>query len=199
MDAFRKLKEAVIRSANEVANGIVGTIKGSVSEYLNRLGKKTHSTGNGLTAGLSSPSSYSFYDMKPAFARSKKVKYTPAGNWYLIVPIHRQTKSMDSYVYKQAMAMQSSISGVTERIEGLYGDRTQVDSPYGAVPFNTDTGGNLTRYQRNGYSDFIAFRTVSSKSPSNSWIRKINVSKKEENSSLIAKLDELIERLMSKI
>mgnify|MGYP000961820885 CR=1 FL=1 len=197
MDVFDKLKEAIKKSANSFANGLAGKIYNNVSSYLNKLGDKVN-VDNGLESKLKSPHDIAFYDMKPAFSHSSRVKYTPAGNWYLIVPIHRKTTSMNSYVFKQAMAMQESLSGTTDYINDLYGDRNPTDSPFGVIPYNLNTGGNLTRYD-NTSTSFIAFRTVSANSPQNSWIRRIDTSASEENKSLVNTLDDLIRRTIDRI
>ena len=198
MDVFGKLKAAIKTSANTVGNGIARQMYNNVSSYLSKLGNRVN-VSSGISAKLKSPHDIAFYDMKPAFARSSKVKYTPAGKWYLIVPIHRKTTSMNSYVFKQAMAMQASLSGSTSFIDDLYGNRDPIDSPYGVIPYNLNTGGNLTKYTRDSGSTFIAFRTVSASSPANSWIRRIDTSESEENKSLLSTLDELIRKTLARL
>lgn len=134
---------------------------------------------------LNSNTRVGFYDLKPAFANSSSVKMGKNGNWYVRVPIRRKTKGMGSNLYNRAR--QISMGG-TENMSNLLKERPEMDSPFGQLPSNLNTltgaqdlSGNLTRVKSpsgNG-SNYIAFRTVSANSPSNSWIIKYNMDTEE--------------------
>ena len=163
---------------------------------------KANSTGVEISApSTPSQSNYSvgFYDMKPAFQNSSKVKFSKATHeWYLRVPIRRKVKSMNSNLYKQARGIGV---GTTQKLDNLLNEREETMSPFGQLPSNLNTltgqqdlSGNLTRLKNpNGRgSTYIAFRTVSANSPANSWIVKYNTDTEEldETQSIFDKIVE---------
>lgn len=134
---------------------------------------------------LNSNTRVGFYDLKPAFQSSSSVKYDANGDWYVKVPIRRKKVSMSSSLYNRARQISM---GTTETMSNLLKERPEMDSPFGQLPSNLDTmtgkqdlSGNLTRIpMANGRgSTYVAFRTVSAHSPSNSWIIKYNMDTEE--------------------
>lgn len=144
------------------------------------------------------------YDLKPAFKHSDKVKYTKAGDWYLIVPIRRTVRSMDpSSVYRQARQIQMDYNTST----GLTTGTSFVDMLYGvgaqssAVPElnRTTGGGNLTRVKKGNSSQYFAFRTVSAKSPVNAWIvGRSQVNDEDMSKTMINNIKRIISRGLSR-
>lgn len=168
-----------------------GTVILALMRAANGAGMKAKATPTGVEINVPSTPSQSnysvgFYDMKPAFQQSSKVKFSKATHeWYLRVPIRRKVKSMSSNLYKQARGIGV---GTTQKLENLLNEREETMSPFGQLPSNLNTltgqqdlSGNLTRlHNPNGRgSTYIAFRTVSANSPANSWIVKYNTDTEE--------------------
>jgi len=184
-DIFETIMGEVRRSAKIST----GSVLAAILNYANSNGMIATQRGDEVDVDASSDSGSNtrmgFYDLKPAFASSTRVQHTKAGAWYMRVPIRRKVKSMSSSLYKQARQIEM---GTTEKLENLLGEREELMSPFGQLPsnLNTLTGeqnrwGNLTRIKgphKNG-STYIAFRTVSAKSPANSWILKYNMDTEE--------------------
>ena len=125
------------------------------------------------------------YDLKPSFANSPKAKTTKYGGWYLIVPISRKVSSMSDYVLNQANNIEitnpnnNSGTGYIDMLYGLRGGSNIIRM----FDQNQKTGGNLTRFSHSdGTSNFIAFRTVSDKSPEDSWWVGLNSISHGDNS-----------------
>lgn len=108
-------------------------------------------------------------DLKPYFARSSKRKNRKGGGWYLTVPIRRRARGMSRRMYEQLRAIDIAPSQRKTVISDyMYDNRKTSD----ATMLNyTPRSKNITKI-RSGTNrhDYIAFRTVSDKSPANSWI-----------------------------
>lgn len=116
-------------------------------------------------------------DLKEGFRRSEHAKQridkygTPiSGSWYLVVPIRRTLRSFHSKTRAQK-DLQSIEPTKTKAIDYLF------DGPKGRKynVFNPNIrtrSNNLTRSARdkNNRTTYAALRTVSDKSPKNSWI-----------------------------
>lgn len=112
-----------------------------------------------------------FYDMKPFFEHSSKIRFSKTGSWYLIIPLRRKVNSMTSTLYGQARAIElnSGKTMATAFIGNLYGKQA-VSPVTSLVNSKAGTSGNLTRVANGGKSKYYAFRTVSAKSKPSSWI-----------------------------
>lgn len=126
-------------------------------------------------------------DLKPAFQHGPKVRYTSAGNWYTIVPIKRSPKSLGNGLLEQAQKIQVDYRGMgTNFIKDLYSSSSNVDgSPLSVIARANRTGGNLTKVISNktNTENYYAFRTVSAKSPINSWIVGINNARQDDRTN----------------
>ena len=119
-------------------------------------------------------------DLKPFFARSSHAKRTKDGGWYMTVPIKlgaRKTKANNRKLYEELRAVKmDGADSKTIISDYLYDRRRQSD----ATMLNyTPVSSNVTKI-RTGKNrhEYIAFRTVSNKSPMSSWIvnrDKVNV------------------------
>lgn len=133
-------------------------------------------------------------DLKPYFANSHHAKKKKkGGGWYLIVPIQRNTRSMSRRMYEQLR--QIDIAPDEERTvisDYLYDRRrTSPDSKminYEPVSYNI----TKKRIGKNRHS-YTAFRTVSDKSPFNSWIINRNrVNKDDQSKTFVRNVDRLM-------
>jgi hypothetical protein len=111
-------------------------------------------------------------DLKPFFARSAKAKKKKDGGWYMVVPIKlgaRKMKSTNRRLYEELRAV--DLGGAESRTvvsDYLYDKRRQSE----ATMLNyTPRSSNVTKI-RTGKNrhDYVAYRTVSDKSPMSSWI-----------------------------
>lgn len=119
-------------------------------------------------------------DMKPFFRRSAKVNRREKGGWYLRVPIRLYTPSKDPEKQSHANRMTNRLykdlvkqePGEVNRqlVSDYLYDKRQV-SPIPELNYTPKTK-NVTRLPnpkgRGGI--YVAFRTVSDRSPANSWI-----------------------------
>lgn len=111
-------------------------------------------------------------DLKPFFQRSSKAKKKKDGGWYMVVPIKlgaRKTKKKNRKLYEELRAVDlGGDESKTIISDYLYDKRRQSD----ATMLNyTPRSSNVTKI-RTGKNrhDYVAFRTVSDKSPMSSWI-----------------------------
>ncbi|AGT13651.1 hypothetical protein BigBertha_78 [Bacillus phage BigBertha] len=108
-------------------------------------------------------------DLKPYFAQSSKRKTSKDGGWYLTVPIRRKARGMSRRMYEQLRAI--DIQPNTRKTvisDYLYDKRESSDA--GMLNY-TPTSNNITKIKvGNNRHDYVAFRTVSDKSPASSWI-----------------------------
>lgn len=107
-------------------------------------------------------------DLKKAFARSSKKKKSRDGGWYLIVPIRIKTSRMNNKTYQDMRSLKvgssGSVSKITDYLEGRR--KNTVHPSMKPKP----ASGNMTKVKKGRQSSYFVFRTVSSKSPANSWI-----------------------------
>ena len=123
------------------------------------------------------------YDMKPAFRNSPKAKQKANGGWYLIVPINQKVASLSPYVSRQIsdLSIQEGKSSVTGYIDMLYEGKSYLSTS--SFLASKDMGGNVTKHMNYGNNIYTAFRTVSDKSPYDSWILNRNGSSNMTNYS----------------
>ncbi|AYJ75161.1 hypothetical protein BSP36_074 [Bacillus phage BSP36] len=117
-------------------------------------------------------------DLKPYFMRSSHKKVSKKGGWYLTVPIAIKKKQMSRRMYDQLRAVNMSSNTQKTVISDYLYDRRKLSE---APDLNyTPKTNNVTKQRigRNRHA-YVAYRTVSSKSPANSWI--INRSRVNES------------------
>lgn len=135
-------------------------------------------------------------DLKPYFARSKYAKPRKfGGGWYLRVPIRRKARSMSRRMYEELRAVQvpPGVQKVTVVSNYLYDRRRDSE----AKMLNYTPRSHLIEKRRIGTAGnrhvYTAFRTVSDKSPANSWIvnrHKVNV--QDTSKTFVRNVDRLI-------
>lgn len=107
-------------------------------------------------------------DLKKAFARSSKKKKSRDGGWYLIVPIRIKTSRMNNKTYQDMRSLKVGSSGSVSKITDYLEGRRKNTSHPSMKP--KPASGNMTKVKKGRQSSYFVFRTVSSKSPANSWI-----------------------------
>ncbi|AGY48478.1 hypothetical protein Spock_78 [Bacillus phage Spock] len=119
-------------------------------------------------------------DLKPYFAQSSKRKTSKDGGWYLTIPIRRKARGMSRRMYEQLRAI--DIQPNTRKTvisDYLYDKREQSDA---SMLNYTPMSKNITKIKvGNNRHDYVAFRTVSDKSPASSWV--VNRSKVTVNNT----------------
>ena len=114
-------------------------------------------------------------DLKEGFAHGSKVRHKKNGGWYTIVPIRYKTSDMSKSTYKQVQNIKIAPTS-TNYIDILYGGHPLKDASLSAFGVSTMIhGGNLTREATGSTKgNYYAFRTVSDKSSSGSWLLAVN-------------------------
>lgn len=134
-------------------------------------------------------------DLKPFFAQSSKVKQKKDGGWYMVIPIKlgaRKTKATNRKLYEELRAV--DLGGADSRTiisDYLYDKRRQSE----ATMLNyTPVSSNVTKI-RTGKNrhDYVAFRTVSDKSPMSSWIlNRDKVNSDDESKTFVRNVNRLM-------
>lgn len=130
-------------------------------------------------------------DMKPLFAQSNKRKEKKGGGWYLVVPISRSVKSMSRRMYDKARATPTDDTGGTVISDFMYDRRRVSDSSM----LNYTPKSNNMKKERKGKKRhaYVAYRTVSDKSPANSWIlNRDKVNEEETSKTFVKNVDRLM-------
>jgi len=132
-------------------------------------------------------------DLKPYFAKSDKRVIKPDGGWYIRVPIKRPARKMSRRMYEQLRAIDIKPDEKRTVISDyLYDRRRQSD----ATLLNYEPKSNNIEKKRVGKVRHVytAYRTVSDKSPANSWIvnRKLITAEKGASKTFIKNVDRLM-------
>lgn len=126
-------------------------------------------------------------DLKYGFSKSSKKKYAKDGSWYVVVPIKRSARSFKpSTVYKNANKANKMLDAgkkATVKIKGLAKSiNDQAPTTLSSLQYKAKSDNLTLQKNKTGKrTSYTAYRTVSSKSPANSWI--INKSKLNESST----------------
>lgn len=111
-------------------------------------------------------------DLKKAFASSSKRKKTKDGGWYLVVPIRIKSSRLSRKAYQDLRRLEvpdgkSHTTTITDYLEAVSNKNITHKALQPQSP-----SGNTTKYRKKGNknANYFIFRTVSSKSPANSWI-----------------------------
>lgn len=131
-------------------------------------------------------------DLKPYFAHSNKKKMKKGGGWYLRIPISRKKKGMSRRMYDQIRQVNMSSSNQRTVVSDYLYDRRRNSD---ATMLNyTPKSKNITKQRigKNRHS-YTAYRTVSDKSPANSWIiNRSRVNTDDTSKTFIKNVDRLI-------
>lgn len=131
-------------------------------------------------------------DLKPFFQHSANVKQSKKGGWYVVVPIRRTKRSMSRRGYEQLRAIDVEPGTSRTVISDYLYDRRRVSD---ATMLNYEPKSkNITKTTgENGRSTYVAFRTVSSRSPANSWIlNRDKVNEKDTSKTFVKNVDRVM-------
>lgn len=137
-------------------------------------------------------------DLKEAFSRGSSARPKKDGGWYTIVPLSYKTSNMSNSLYQEAKEM-SSTESTTSYIDYLYGGNSLSDDSLSEFGITTQThGGNLTRTPQGAVrGTYYAFRTVSDKSPADSWLLLIDRARAQsEDNGKLKKIGDSIQRTL---
>lgn len=190
-DDFNVVRDIEITSEKLTAKMVAAAFL-AASKVADSCGIKHNQSGN--TFSIYVPvNNTPLYDMKPAFEHSNKVQYTKEGSWYLVVPIARQTSSMNSQLQENvARAFSGALNFSTQYIDSLVTQRSQI-----GLPTLSQQSGNLTKMKDNiGRTNYMAFRTVSAKSPIDSWIIGRNQINDQKTDAIINSIEDVIRQVV---
>lgn len=134
-------------------------------------------------------------DLKPFFAKSSKKRMKKDGGWYLVVPIKlgaRKMKKNNRRMYEQLRAIDIAPAERKTVISDYLYDRRRVSD---ASMLNYEPRSHNIDKIRTGKNrhDYVAFRTVSDKSPMNSWIiNRDKVNEKDTSKTFIRNVNRLM-------
>lgn len=108
-------------------------------------------------------------DLKPYFAQSPKRTLKEGGGWYLRIPMQRKTRDMSRRMYDQLRAIDIAPDERRTVVSDYLYDRRRESSAsmLNYEPKSHNIEKKVIGRNRHAYT---AFRTVSDKSPANSWI-----------------------------
>jgi hypothetical protein len=108
-------------------------------------------------------------DLKPYFAQSSHKIMKKGGGWYLRVPIPRKKKNMSRRMYDQLRSINISPKEQSTVISDYMYDRRRVSDS--SMLNYTPRSYNITKKKTGKRKHtYVAYRTVSDKSPASSWI-----------------------------
>lgn len=131
-------------------------------------------------------------DLKPYFARSNKRKEKKDGGWYMVIPIQRRTRDMSRRLYDQLRKEQVPTSGKKTIVSDFLYDRRRESD---ATMLNYTPKSKTIEKRRIGKRrhSYVSFRTVSDKSPANSWIiNRGNMTEENTSKTMIKNIDRLM-------
>lgn len=131
-------------------------------------------------------------DLKPFFAASPKRRDKEGGGWYLIVPIKRSAKSMSRRSYEQVRGFKTTPEEKNTVIADYMYDRRRTS---GASMLNYEPKSKRMDKISQGKKrhSYVAFRTVSSSSPANSWIlNRDKVNEKDTSKTFVDNVNRLM-------
>lgn len=120
-------------------------------------------------------------DLKPYFARSSSRKTKKDGGWYIRIPIQVKKKDMSRRMYDQLRTINIAPDNQRTVISDYLYDRRQA-SDSNLLNY-TPVSYNITK-QKIGKRkhSYVAYRTVSDKSPASSWIVNRKAVNKDDTS-----------------
>lgn len=160
---------------NAFSKALVNDVLTSVQDSAQGSGLSTKRMPNYLILTEERMAKQGVVDLKQSFARSSKRKFDKKGNWYMIVPIRVKRRAISKRAYNELKNTPLASVGpfTTTATQYLY-DKSPQYSP--SVPIlNYQPKSHNVSIVKQKWGDgfrrnYYAFRTVSAKSPANSWI-----------------------------
>ena len=136
-------------------------------------------------------------DLKQSFSRSSRRKLDKKGNWYLIIPIAVKRRAISRRAYNDIKTTPTMENAFTNTATDYLYDKAPKFSTEGPIVNATPKTFNVAvKRQKWGTSfrrNYIAFRTVSAKSPVNSWIiNRQKVNSDEFSPTMIKNIERLM-------
>lgn len=180
-DYARELDNYSEDIAQDISNTIAQNLQDRYGDkYKISVGDKFVTISNGSEGPI---------DLKEGFKRSASAKTKKGGGWYLVVPIRRKKMSMHHSTYTFARGLDMGSTANAPRLfEGRGGRQYNQFNPN-----KQNRSNNLTRGRNpiTGQSQYVAYRTVSDKSPADSWIINRNM----DRGTLLEDVRELVSDL----
>lgn len=131
-------------------------------------------------------------DLKPYFAASPHKKQSKGGGWYLTVPIKRQARGMSRRMYDQLRAIDISPSDRQTVVTDYLYDRRR-ESEATMLNYTPKSKNIEKRKVGKNRHVYTAYRTVSNKSPANSWIvNRDRVNSKDQSKTFVKNVNRLM-------
>lgn len=127
-------------------------------------------------------------DMKPFFRASPKAKRKKNGGWYLVVPIQRKTKDMSNRLYKDVKNLDMGNSKVSDYL--YEGRKSRKINPFN--PREATRSKSITKVKQGNRVGYVSFRTVSDKSPSDSWI----INRDIKRDDVMQEINDIVKRII---
>jgi len=157
-------RRAIASMTNEVLNELQATAMRVDDVYVKRMPKYLEITEKQLEKK-------GVVDLKKAFASSPKRKIGKDGTWHLTIPIRIKTSNMSKKTYHDLRTLdlgnKSSKTIQTNYIQELA--KKEISHP-ALVPQPPHRNTTKTRSRKSKRASYFIFRTVSAKSPANSWM-----------------------------
>lgn len=136
-------------------------------------------------------------DLKQAFSRSSKRKYTKNGDWYLIIPIAVKRRAISKRAYNELKNAPLSSGKFTNTHTAYLYDKSPSYSSavpsVNAMPKTNNVTITRQKWGNNFRRNYTAFRTVSAKSPVGSWImNRQNVNSQNFSPTMLKNIDRLM-------
>ncbi|AFJ76018.1 hypothetical protein AG2_082 [Listeria phage vB_LmoM_AG20] len=133
-------------------------------------------------------------DLKPYFAKSNKKKWNQEGNWYLVIPIRLKTRDMSRKLYDDLRKQSSPPVGSSTTIvsDFLY-DRRRTSPSVPSINYNPKSNNVTKKRISNSRTTYTVYRTVTAKSPANSWIvNRDRVNEEDMSKTMLDRIDRLM-------
>lgn len=110
-------------------------------------------------------------DLKKAFSHSTKKKSSKAGGWYLTIPIRLKTSNMSKKTYRDLRGLDVKAPGQKTVLSEYLYELNKKEITHPALQPKPPSK-NVTKVRKKGSKNasYFIFRTVSNKSPANSWM-----------------------------
>lgn len=132
-------------------------------------------------------------DMKPWFKKSKKVKRTKTGGWYMVVPIRKYTPSAKKVITSPSKGMRRDVYDAVRKLKPVHAETdyiitTSHNNLYKNYPLITSPilelnyerkSTRISKVKKGKQAQYYTFRTVSDKSSPSSWL--LNKDKEDVN------------------
>ncbi|QEG13773.1 hypothetical protein MARVELLAND_251 [Bacillus phage vB_BspM_MarvelLand] len=192
---FLKNDQATKSAMQNVGNALVqGTLDAGMKAVIKQQPKDISATRMPKYLKLTSErlDKLEVIDLKPFFAHSSKRKKSKDGGWYLRVPIKRKARDMSRRMYEQLRAIDIAPSERQTVISDYLYDRRR-DSDASMLNYEPKSKKITKIRSGNNRHDYVAFRTVSNKSPQSSWIiNRGKVNTQDTSKTFVANVNRLM-------